>query len=385
MRIVIAPDSFKDALSAHAAAQAIAQGVARALPDAETVICPLGDGGEGTLAAMLVAANATQRSCEVNDALMRPKTAHWGLIEDARGRSAIIELAEACGLQDIAPAERDARVTTTYGVGQLMLAALDEGVEKFMLTLGGSATNDAGSGMLAALGARFMNEHGNPLPAGGLALADLATLDLEGLDPRLAQVQIEAAVDVDNPLLGERGASAVFGPQKGATPQVVEELDRALWHFADVTAATLGQDYRDQPGTGAAGGMGFAAHAFFNATLRPGIELVTERLGFSEILAGADLLIVGEGGLDAQSLGGKTPVGAARLARQQNIPCVALVGKLGPGWKDAHHEGITAAFALAEGPSRLEEALAMTAQALTSRSEEIMRLFTAAQGLSFSS
>ncbi|ANF59201.1 glycerate kinase [Halotalea alkalilenta] len=380
MRIVIAPDSFKDALSAQQAAKAIGTGARAACADAELVECPLGDGGEGTLDAVLAASGAVERRASVHDPLGRPIEARWGLIERDGERSAIVELAEASGLQRLLPAERDARVTSTYGLGELLIAALDEGVEHLVLTLGGSATNDGGSGMLAALGARFLDAHGEPLPPGGAALAKLARIELDGLDPRLARVRFEAAVDVDNPLCGERGASAVFGPQKGADPATVAELDAALMKLAEVAADTIGEDHRELPGAGAAGGMGFAARVFLQAQLRPGIELVIEQLGFEALLEGADLLFVGEGGLDAQSLGGKTPIGAARVAKRLGIPCIALVGKLGPGWQGAHQQGVTAAFALADGPMSLEQALPRTFEALAARTEEVVRLWQAARG-----
>ncbi|MGJ8514899.1 glycerate kinase [Carnimonas bestiolae] len=385
MRVVIAPDSYKDALAASDAAAAIAEGIKRGNPDATTCLCPLGDGGEGTLEAILHASGAEAQQLSVQDALGRATTAKWGLIDRDGARTAIVELAEAAGLQQLSHAERDARITTTYGVGELIRAALDHHIDHLILTLGGSATNDGGTGMLSALGARFLDSEGNPLPAGGAALAHLAEIDLSGLDPRLQRVNVQAAVDVNNPLTGEHGASAVFGPQKGASESTVAELDRALQQLADISKQAVGRDDSRVAGAGAAGGMGFAASAFLNAELRPGIELVTEVLNFETLLPNAQLVIVGEGGLDAQSLGGKTPVGVARLAQKHGIPCVALVGKLGDGWQDAHAEGITAAFALADGPASLEDVLPKTAAALASRAEEITRLWQAAQGVSVSS
>lgn len=375
MKILICPDSFKDALPAEAAARAIACGIHRLDEQIEAVECPLADGGEGSLDALLAATGAERRTATVQDALGRPARAHWGWL--AERRTAFVELAEASGIQALAPGERTALHSTTHGVGELIRAALDAGAERLLLTLGGSATNDGGAGMLVALGARLLDSAGQDLPPGGAALAELAELDLAGLDPRLAGLKVEAAVDVDNPLLGERGASAVFGPQKGAAPEDVTRLDAALARFADVTAGILGKEHRELPGAGAAGGMGFAARAFLGAELRPGIELMMAQVGFSTLLADADLVITGEGQLDGQSLAGKTPVGVARAARARSVPVVVLAGRLAPGWQAALEEGVTAAFALADGPMPLDEALERCAELLADRAESAVRLFTA--------
>lgn len=377
MKILICPDSFKDALPAAAAARAIACGIRRLKAEIELVECPLADGGEGSLEALLAATGAERRTATVQDALGRPTQAAWGWL--AERRTAFVELAEASGIQALAPAERTALHSTTHGVGELIRAALDAGAERLLLTLGGSATNDGGAGMLMALGARLRDTAGRELPPGGAALEHLAELDLSGLDPRLADLHVEAAVDVDNPLLGERGASAVFGPQKGATPDDVDRLDAALARFADVAAGALGEEHRNLPGAGAAGGMGFAARAFLGAELRPGIELVMEQVGFAALLADADLVITGEGQLDGQSLAGKTPVGVARAAQARGVPVVVLAGRLAPGWQAAMAEGVTAAFALADGPMALEEALARCAELLADRAESAVRLFIAAR------
>ncbi|MGM1053844.1 MAG: glycerate kinase [Pseudomonadota bacterium] len=377
MKILICPDSFKDALPAAAAAHAIACGVRRVGEEIALVECPLADGGEGSLEALLAATGAERRTATVQNALGHPTHATWGW--QAERRTAFVELAEASGIQALAPAERTALHSTTHGVGELILAALDAGAERLLLTLGGSATNDGGAGMLMALGTRLQDADGHQLPPGGAALKHLAELDLSGLDPRLADLHVEAAVDVDNPLLGERGASAVFGPQKGATPDDIDRLDAALARFADVAAGALGEEHRNLPGAGAAGGMGFAARAFLGAELRPGIELVMEQVGFAALLADADLVITGEGQLDGQSLAGKTPVGVARAAQARGVPVVVLAGRLAPGWQAAMAEGVTAAFALADGPMALDEALARCAELLADRAESAVRLFIAAR------
>lgn len=373
MNVLLCPDSFKDALSAQDAAAAMARGVQRAAPDAQVQCCPLADGGEGSLDALIAATGAERRQLNVQDALGRPRQATWGWLSSQR--TAFIELAEASGLQHLAADERNALHTSTYGVGELLLAALDQGAEKALLLLGGSATNDAGAGMLQALGARCLDQHHRPLPPGGAALSQLASLDLERLDPRLARLTLEAAVDVDNPLLGERGASAVFGPQKGASPEEVEQLDRALGHFADISAQALGADYRNLPGAGAAGGMGFAAKAFLKATLKPGIEMIMQQADMATLLARADLVITGEGRLDGQSLSGKTPIGVSRAAQRLNKPVIVLAGSLGDGWQACFDEGVTAAFALADGPMTLVDALPRTAELLDARCESLLRLW----------
>ncbi|GAB2793245.1 glycerate kinase [Halomonas shantousis] len=374
MKIVIAPDSYKDALSARDAAAAIAEGLGRVLPLSALHLCPMGDGGEGTLDALLAATQAERREAQVQDALGRPTTACWGWL--AESRTAYVELAQASGLQQLFRSERTALHSTTYGVGELVREALNAGARKLVLTLGGSATNDAGAGMLSALGARLLDRHGHELPPGGAALAQLERLDLAGLDPRLSGLVVETAVDVDNPLLGTRGASAVFGPQKGASEADIGRLDIALEHFADLTARAIGEDYRDLPGAGAAGGMGFAARAFLGATLRPGIDLVMEQAGFEQLAEGAHLVITGEGRLDGQSLSGKTPVGIARRARQLGVPTLVLAGSLGSGWQAAHDEGVTAVFALADGPLALDDALTRCAELLADRAEAIGRLWS---------
>ncbi|CAD5255836.1 MULTISPECIES: glycerate kinase [Halomonadaceae] len=373
MNVLLCPDSFKDALSAQDAATAMARGVQRAAPEAHVQVCPLADGGEGSLDALIAATGAERRQLNVQDALGRPRQAAWGWLSDQR--TAFIELAEASGLQHLAADERNALHTSTFGVGELLLAALDQGAEKALLLLGGSATNDGGAGMLQALGARFLDQSGEPLPPGGAALNQLASLELDGLDPRLAKFSLEAAVDVDNPLLGERGASAVFGPQKGASPEEVEQLDRALGHFADISAHALSDDYRMLPGVGAAGGMGFAAKAFLNATLKPGIEMIIQQAGMASLLARADLVITGEGRLDGQSLSGKTPIGVSRAAKRLHKPVIVLAGSLGDGWQACFDEGVTAAFALADGPMTLADALPRTAKLLEARCESLLRLW----------
>jgi len=375
MNVLLCPDSFKDAVSAEQAANAMANGIQRAAPTATIHLCPLADGGEGSLDALIAATNAERRQLTVQDALGRPRQASWGWLSEQR--TAFIELAEASGLQHLTPDQRNALHTTTYGVGELFLAALDAGATKALLFLGGSATNDAGAGMLQALGAKLLDHNGDSLPPGGAALQQLATLDLSTLDPRLNSLEVEAAVDVDNPLLGSRGASAVFGPQKGASPDDVATLDQAIGHFAEQSAQALGRDERELAGAGAAGGMGFAARSFLNATLTPGIEMIMQQAKLPNLLPDVDVVITGEGRLDGQSLSGKTPIGVARAAKRYGKPVIVLAGSLGDGWQACLEEGVTAAFALADGPMTLEDALPRTAELLADRCESIARLWLA--------
>ncbi|WP_439859209.1 glycerate kinase [Pseudomonas sp. MBLB4136] len=378
MKIVIAPDSFKESLSAPEVAAAIARGWAAVFPQAELCLRPMADGGEGTVDALLAACGGERRELEVCGPLGAPVKAHWGWLA---GNTAVLEMAAASGLHWVPRDCRDATRTSSHGTGELIRAALDAGAQRIILGLGGSATNDAGAGLLQALGARLLDAAGQELAPGGAALADLERLDLSGLDPRLSSVQVEIAADVDNPLCGPRGASAVFGPQKGASAAQVAQLDAALGHFAEVVAAALGEDFSDFPGVGAAGGLGFAAKALFGARFRSGIEQVAELSGLAEALAGADLLITGEGRLDAQSLHGKTPVGVARLAQAAGVPVIALAGSLGEGYQRMYQVGIGAAFSLAPGPISLEQACASAAAELEARACDIARVWHMAQQL----
>jgi glycerate kinase len=372
MKIVIAPDSFKDSLGAAEAAAALALGFQDVWPDAELVQCPMADGGEGTIDAILAALDGESRSTQVSGPLGQQVKARWGWLPESH--TAIIEMAEASGLQLVPVELRDARFSSTRGTGELILAALDAGAQKVILTIGGSATNDGGAGMLQALGAKLLDAGGHPIGPGGLPLSVLSILDIKQLDPRLAAVQVEVAADVDNPLCGPHGASFTFGKQKGASPEQIKQLDAALAHFADVAAVVLGSDRRDEPGAGAAGGIGFAAKAFLNATFRPGVEVVAELTGLAEKMNGADLVVTGEGRFDAQTLRGKTPLGVARVAKQFDLPVVVVAGTLGEGYAQLYKAGIHAAFSLAHGPMTLEEACKQAQALLRERARDIGQL-----------
>lgn len=372
MRVVIAPDSFKESLSAAGVASAIAEGVRDVVPDAITVCVPMADGGEGSLDAVLAATSGERRKARVQDANGHPCDASWGWLGEGR---AFIEMAAAAGLEQIPPAERKPLQASSYGVGQLIKEALDAGATHIVIGLGGSATNDAGAGLLQALGVRLLDRDGHELPAGGAALKMLDRISTDDADHRLSEVEFEIAVDVDNPLCGERGASAIFGPQKGANPEQVEQLDAALAHFADVCARQFGKDERHVPGMGAAGGLGFAIKTCFSARFRPGVELVAELSGLAAALQGADLVFTGEGRMDAQTLLGKTPAGVARYASRQGIPVLAIVGSLGDGYEALYQVGITAAFSLAPGPITLEQACRDAKTYLRQRAGDCMRVW----------
>lgn len=375
MKIVIAPDSFKESLSAPEAAAAIERGVKQAFPGARTICIPMADGGEGTVEAVLAATGGEWKKTSVKGALGESITASWGWLSDG---TAVIEMAEAAGLEQTPAHQRDPLRASSFGVGQLLLAALEAGAQRIILGLGGSSTNDGGAGLLTALGVRFLDKTGQHLPPGGAALIELDAIDTSGLDPRLAQITLDIASDVDNPLCGPHGASHTFGPQKGATPEHVISLDNSLRRFADICARDLGHDMRDKPGAGAAGGLGFAGHAFLNARFRPGVEVVAELGKLAHAMEGATLAFTGEGRMDAQTLRGKTPAGVARIAKQAGVPVIALAGSLGNGYEALHEGGITAAFSLAPGPVTLQHACDHADQYLCDRARDVTQLWLAA-------
>lgn len=378
MRIVVAPDSFKGSMTAAQAAAAMTAGIRRALPDADVVAVPMADGGEGTTQSLVDATGGRLVPVTVTGPLGEPVEAYYGLLGD--GVTAAMEMASASGLPLVPPARRNPLAATTYGTGELIKAALDAGCRNFIIGIGGSATNDGGAGMAAALGARLLTAGGAPIGPGGGSLADLDRIDASGLDPRLADCTITVACDVDNPLCGPRGASAVFGPQKGATAELVEELDRNLGHYADLLARDLGRDVREVPGAGAAGGLGAGMMAFLNATLKRGVEIVVAATGLADILAGADLCLTGEGGTDFQTAHGKTPMGVARAAKQHGVPVVCLSGGLGKGYERVYDVGIDAVLSMVPGPMALEDAMARGEELMAAATERLLRLWLAASG-----
>lgn len=372
MKVVIAPDSFKDSLSALGVAQAIAQGWQEVFPDAETLICPMADGGEGTIEAVLEVCDGEWREKTVMGPLGQPVQAKWGWLK--KQKIAIIEMAQASGIQLVPPSERDACQSTTFGTGQLILDALDAGAKDIILTVGGSATNDGGTGLLSALGAVLLDANQNVLPHGGLALKNLSEIDLTHFDSRIQQTRFLLAADVTNPLCGPNGASYIFGPQKGASPAQVQLLDGALAHFADVSAELLGFDKRDEAGSGAAGGLGFAAKSYLDAEFKAGVEVVAELNQLASKISNADWVITGEGKFDRQTLNGKTVFGVSRVAKMQNIPVIVIAGTLGEGYQALYEHGVTAAFSLTNGPITLEHACEHAAELIFERTIDIARL-----------
>ena len=336
-RVVIAPQSFKGSADAVAVAAAIARGFRRVRPDAQLDELPLADGGEGTVAALVRATNGKLRGTRVHDPLLREIDAQWGILGD--GTTAVVEMAAASGLTLLRESERDPRITSTRGTGELILAAAASGAHRIVIGIGGSATNDGGAGMARALGYRFLDREGRDLPEGGAALAQLHHLEGQ-TDPRLIRPAIEVACDVRNPLLGPEGASAIYGPQKGATPQMVAELDAALARYADVIENFVGRNVRDVPGAGAAGGLGAGLLAFLDARLRSGAELVLDATKFLSRIAGADLVITGEGRVDAQSAYGKLTQAVTRAARDAGVRAVMIVGGTAPGYEALLSQGV---------------------------------------------
>lgn len=327
MRIVIAPNAFKGSLSALEAADAIAEGVRAAAPDSDLVLVPVADGGDGTVEALVAATQGELRTLRVRGPLGDPVDADYGLIDG--GSTAVIEMAKAAGLALVPSEKRDPRVTTTYGVGELLQRAYDDGARHFVVGIGGSATNDGGAGMAQALGYHLLDAQGHELPPGGLSLKQLVRIHTGGVHANWKEAEIEVACDVTNPLTGPTGASAVYGPQKGATPEMVKDLDAALKHFAEIIRRDLEIDVEHLPGAGAAGGLGAGLVAFTGASLRPGAEMVMEALRLDERLQGAQLVITGEGRLDSQTARfGKGPAAVARHARNAGIPVVAIGGSI---------------------------------------------------------
>ncbi len=365
MRVLVAPQEFKGSLSARQAAEAMARGLRRALPDAEIELVPVADGGPGTLDALVEATGGRFFETDAHDPLGRPRRARWGLLGD--GRTAFIEMAEASGLTLLRLEKRDPRGASTFGTGELLRAALDAGYRRIVVGVGGSATNDGGAGLAQALGARLLDEQGRELPPGGAALARLARIDVGALDPRLRDAEVIAAADVTNPLCGPDGASIVYGPQKGATEALARELEAALAHYAEVVKHDLGVDVADVPGAGAAGGLAAGLIAFCGAQVRPGFAVVTEAVGLAERVRRADLVVTGEGRLDRQTSFGKAPAGVARLAREAGRPVVAIVGSVMDG--DEATAAFDAVFAITPDLASPEEALSRAVELVAQAAE----------------
>ncbi|WP_370966682.1 glycerate 2-kinase [Enterobacter wuhouensis] len=354
MKIVIAPDSYKESLSATEVAQAIEKGFREIFPDALYVSVPVADGGEGTVEAMIAATRGTAQHAVVTGPLGEKVNACWGMSGD--GSTAFIEMAAASGLALVPPAQRNPLVTTSRGTGELILSALDKGARNIIIGIGGSATNDGGAGMIQALGAKLTDANGKEIGHGGGSLMALNSVDISGLDERLEGCSIRVACDVTNPLVGEKGASRIFGPQKGATEGMILELDANLSHYADVIKKSLRIDVKHVPGAGAAGGMGAALMAFLGAELKSGIEIVTQALNLEEHIHDCTWVLTGEGRIDSQSIHGKVPVGVANVAKKYHKPVIGIAGSLTQDVGVVHQYGIDAVFSVLTSIGSLEEA-----------------------------
>ncbi len=375
MKIVIAPDSYKGCLSALEVAKAIERGVLSVIPSAEVRKIPIADGGEGTVAALVAATDGQLRQTEVTDPLGNKIMAQWGILGD--GQTAVIEMAAASGLPLVPKEQRDPRVTTTFGTGELIKAAMAEGLAKIIIGIGGSATNDGGTGMARALGARFLDAAGQEVAAGGGSLAEICQIETAGLDPRLQTTEIVVACDVDNPLCGSLGASAVFGPQKGATPEMVQQLDAGLAKYAICAQQATGRDVAEKAGAGAAGGLGAGLMFFTPAQLKPGVEIVLDAVGFAEIVKDADFVITGEGRTDFQTAFGKAPVGVAKVAKRFDVPVFCISGGLGDGADDVLTQGIDAVMSICDRPLSLEECMAAGGQLIEPAAARLCRIVLA--------
>ncbi len=372
MRIVVAPQALKGSLTAAEVGQAIASGVRRVYPQAEIVIIPVADGGEGTVQTLVDATGGEIVQQTVTGPLGTPVPAFFGLLGD--GETAAIEMASCAGLPLVPQEQRDPRITTTYGVGELLLAAVECGRRRFIFGIGGSATNDGGAGMMQALGASLLTAQSEGIARGGAALTTLSRISIERLDSRLQECVIEVACDVTNPLCGPMGASAVYGPQKGATPDMIGVLDAALDHYATMIERDLGQKVRDIPGSGAAGGLGAGLLAFLHATLRPGAELVLEAVKLEDALRSANLVITAEGQIDEQTAYGKSVGAVARLAKRYNVPVLALAGSLGDNYQKVYELGVDGIAVLPSGPMTLQYAMEHAAMLTTDATERMLRI-----------
>jgi glycerate kinase len=372
-KIVLAPDSFKESMTAKTVCESLEKGITKILPHVSCIHVPMADGGEGTMQSLVDATGGKIYEAKVKGPLGNPVTAQYGI--SGSGDMGVIEMASASGLHLVPMENRNPCLTTTYGTGELIKACLNHGVKKLLIGIGGSATNDGGAGMLQALGGKLLDANGKDLSFGGLALKDLHKIDLSDVDIRLRDVDIDVACDVDNPLIGEKGASKVFGPQKGANEEQVELLEAALSHYGDIIEDQLEIDVKNFSGAGAAGGLGAGLMVFLNGKLKKGIDLVIDYVKLEENIAEADLVITGEGSLDSQTFHGKTPLGVSKLAKKYNVPVIGIAGRLGDGIEGLYDEGFTAIFSIVDGVISLDEALDKGPEKAEKLIENIMRLW----------
>lgn len=371
MKILVAPDSFKGSLSSKEVLKAISEGIKRAV-NAEIVGVPIADGGEGTVDALITSLGGKIIDVDVVGPLGNVVKGYFGVLNDG---TAVVEMAASSGLNLVPNDMRNPLITTTYGVGQLIKEALDAGCRKFIIGVGGSATNDGGAGMVQALGVKLLDEDGKDIPYGGGNLYKLKKVDTSSIDKRVYESSFIVASDVTNPLCGEYGASAVYGPQKGATPEMVEILDRNLKHYSSVIKETLGKDFSDVPGAGAAGGLGFSLMAFLNAKIKSGIDIVMEASNIDEKIKSCDIVITGEGNTDFQTAYGKAPAGIAMIAKKYGKPVVVLSGGLGKNYKNLYDVGVTSMFSIVDRPMTLQEAMINAKKLISDRAEDIIRIF----------
>ncbi|MCP2238829.1 glycerate kinase [Thermoanaerobacterium thermosaccharolyticum] len=371
MKILVAPDSFKGSLSSKEVLKAISEGIKRAV-NAEIVGVPIADGGEGTVDALIASLGGRIVDVDVVGPLGNVVKSFFGILNDG---TAVIEMAASSGLSLVPDNMRNPLITTTYGVGQLIKEALGAGCRKFIIGLGGSATNDGGAGMIQALGVKLLDEDGKDISYGGGNLYKLKKVDISSIDKRVCESSFVVASDVTNPLCGENGASAVYGPQKGATPEMVEILDDNLRHYASVVKETLGKDFSDVPGAGAAGGLGFSLMAFLNAKIKSGIDIVMEASNIDEKIKSCDIVITGEGNTDFQTAYGKAPAGIAMIAKKYGKPVVVLSGGLGKNYKNLYDVGVTSMFSIVDRPMTLQEAMINAKKLISDRAEDIIRIF----------
>ena len=372
MTVLVAPQSYKGSLDALEVAEAITAGLRTIWPHEEYDILPVADGGEGTVEALVNATNGSFREAAVEDPLGRPVTARWGML--GAGSTAVIEMAAASGLPLLKRSERDPMITSTFGTGQLIKAALDAGARRLIVGIGGSATNDGGAGMAHALGARFLDAQGRYLKRGGRALAKLARIDVSKLDPRLKDAEVIIASDVTNPLCGPEGAAHVYGPQKGASPRGVAILDGALARFGEVVKTDLGIDVMTVPGAGAAGGLGGGLIAFAGARMQRGVDLIFDAMEFEAHLSRASLVFTGEGRIDQQDIYGKAPIVVAERAAKMGLPVIVIVGSIGRGYQACFEHGVTAVLSIMNRPMTIEAAVTQTAHLITITAADAARL-----------
>lgn len=381
LRILIAPSGFKESLSADEVTECIATGILRVLPDAQILKAPLVDGGEGFSKTLVAATGGTLHNITVTGPVGQSVESHFGFLGNTDTKTAVLEMAAAAGLRLVPRDARDPLKTTTYGVGELIKAALDAGAERILIGCGDSGTNDGGAGMAQALGVRLLDVAGNEIGRGGAELIKLDRIDLTNLDPRIYQVQIDVACNWHNVLCGKNGVARVFGPQKGASPETVEKLAAALDRYAEVIERDLGFDVREMPGSGASGGLGTGLYVFLGAQLHPRYDIVMQYLALESLLRNADLVITAEGSIDFQTPRGKIPAEVARRAKQYNLPVIALAGTIGKDAEINFAYGIDSFESILEAPCPLSEAIAKAPELLTHEAERVMRLLLIGQKL----